>query len=85
MSSCWLKRLLIVFTAVCSLSSCTNVNDSSDRNAVTRKLVTAKSYTHPDKKSIKEDMQVCRNTVPKDKVDECLSEKGWTVFVKKYD
>jgi len=65
------------------LLSCTMPNIGEP--TVTRKLISAKAYKHATKENTKEDIQECRKTVLKDQVDKCMSQKGWTVIVKRYD
>lgn len=64
----------------------TKIGDHSLENPiVTRSLVSATTYSHPTKKSLKEDMQICRNTVPREQVGNCMSKKGWSIKVKRYN
>ncbi|MCW8880434.1 MAG: hypothetical protein OQK51_25525 [Kangiellaceae bacterium] len=85
MSYVYLLRCFIVVIGSSLLISCTTSKTDKEQPIVTRSLVSAKSYSHPTKTSTKEDMQVCRNTVAREQIDKCMSEKGWIVKVKRYD
>lgn len=75
--------MLAVIIGVVLLSSCTS--NYTDETTVSRKLISAKAYKHPTKKSTKEDIQTCQKSVPTIQVDDCMSEQGWVVSSKRYN
>ena len=83
MKPVYLLRMLFVVLASSFLLSCVSVKNDEPR--ATRSLVSAKSYSHPTKTSSAEDIQICRNAVAKEEVDDCMAEKGWTVNIKRFD
>lgn len=85
MNRVYKQRVLSIAIGSILLISCVSSKPVSEKTTVTRSLVSAKSYSHPTKKDTKEDMKVCRNTVPREQIDKCMSEKGWSIKSKKYD
>ena len=65
------------------LFSCTT--NKTVEPTVKRKLISAKTYTHPTKISYHDELKSCKKAVPKEQVDNCMSKKGWKVKVKRFD
>ena len=77
----WIKILAVIMAGVL-LFSCTT---KTVETTVAGKLISAKTYKHPNKESYREELKFCKKTVPKDQVDNCMSKKEWKVIVKRFD
>jgi hypothetical protein len=76
-------KILVAAVGSFLLLSCTTNNTVEP--TVKRKLISAKTYIHPSKKSYHDELKLCKKAVAKKQVDNCMSKKGWEVKVKRFD